>query len=318
MSKIVFHTQVYNGETTLRRAIESVLNQTYTYLTYYIEENGSTDGTRAIVREYAERDERIVPIYYDENDLFAFSNKGLAYILAHETKDVWFAHIDDDDEYSVEFAEKAIALAESENLDFVAGGILQVDKISGKIISKRVLRDTLIVEGKGFSDEFIKYYKCANTFWGKIFKLSIIEKVPLAETMAFRTIGGDTSFTLNYLARCERVGFINEPLHRYSISQDSEWHTLLDGRAADDARLFEFCKEYLFRKCGFVSKKNENFLYGGYYLNSLRTLKVAFKSKIPLSKKLEVFREILASKQINIITFFKGVRGALLFLKTQS
>ena len=48
-----------NRTSTIRRSVESVLNQTYTNLEFVIQDGASTDGTLEILREYAQRDPRI-------------------------------------------------------------------------------------------------------------------------------------------------------------------------------------------------------------------------------------------------------------------
>ena len=58
---------VYNGETYLRESIESILNQTYSHLELVISDNGSTDSTREICQEYAQRDQRITLLLNDQN-----------------------------------------------------------------------------------------------------------------------------------------------------------------------------------------------------------------------------------------------------------
>lgn len=45
----------YNGERYLREQIESLLNQTYTDWKLYVRDDGSTDGTVSIVREYEQK-----------------------------------------------------------------------------------------------------------------------------------------------------------------------------------------------------------------------------------------------------------------------
>lgn len=50
---------VYNGERFIREAIESILAQTFADFELIVCDNASTDGTEAIVREYAARDPRI-------------------------------------------------------------------------------------------------------------------------------------------------------------------------------------------------------------------------------------------------------------------
>jgi glycosyltransferase involved in cell wall biosynthesis len=52
-------TPVYNGETFLVKCIESVLAQSYGHWEYIIANNCSTDNTRAIAEQYANRDPRI-------------------------------------------------------------------------------------------------------------------------------------------------------------------------------------------------------------------------------------------------------------------
>lgn len=50
---------VYNAERFLREALDALLAQDHTHFELVISDNGSTDGTREICREYAERDGRI-------------------------------------------------------------------------------------------------------------------------------------------------------------------------------------------------------------------------------------------------------------------
>jgi glycosyltransferase involved in cell wall biosynthesis len=54
-------TPVHDGAAHLRRCIESVLRQEYDNWIHIIVDNASRDGTRAIVEELADRDDRIVP-----------------------------------------------------------------------------------------------------------------------------------------------------------------------------------------------------------------------------------------------------------------
>lgn len=58
---------VYNGETYIREAIDSLLAQTFTDFELIVSDNASTDGTEAICREYAGKDARIRYVRQLEN-----------------------------------------------------------------------------------------------------------------------------------------------------------------------------------------------------------------------------------------------------------
>jgi len=83
---------VYNGERYVRQAIESILAQTHPWFEFLIINDGSTDGTAAILDEYAARDERIRVIHQENIDQPATLNRGL-----REARYDWVAIIDHDD-----------------------------------------------------------------------------------------------------------------------------------------------------------------------------------------------------------------------------
>ena len=49
----------YNGELYLREQLDSLLNQTYKNIEIVVSDDGSTDGTQALLQEYAKQDKRI-------------------------------------------------------------------------------------------------------------------------------------------------------------------------------------------------------------------------------------------------------------------
>ena len=51
---------VYNTQEYLRRCIESVLAQSHTDLEVILVDDGSTDNSSAICKQYAEKDDRII------------------------------------------------------------------------------------------------------------------------------------------------------------------------------------------------------------------------------------------------------------------
>ena len=58
---------VYNGERFLAAAIDSILAQTFSDYEFIIVDDGSTDGSAAIISDYARRDRRIRPLRHETN-----------------------------------------------------------------------------------------------------------------------------------------------------------------------------------------------------------------------------------------------------------
>ena len=84
---------VYNGETTIRKSIESVLNQTYRDYELIIVDDGSTDSSLDIIRSYD--DKRIKIIKQSNKGLAASLNAGIwlsqgQYIARQDSDDIWF------------------------------------------------------------------------------------------------------------------------------------------------------------------------------------------------------------------------------------
>ena len=67
----------YNAETCIRRCLESVLTQTYREMDVIIINDGSTDGTDSIVREYADKDTRIRYFVQENSGTAATRERGI-------------------------------------------------------------------------------------------------------------------------------------------------------------------------------------------------------------------------------------------------
>ena len=95
---------VYNAEKYLTEAVESILVQTFADFEFLIIDDGSVDGSAAILEDYAESDERVKVIHNSENlGLTKSLNIGLKL-----TQGKFIARIDADDVAVPERFEKQI------------------------------------------------------------------------------------------------------------------------------------------------------------------------------------------------------------------
>jgi glycosyltransferase involved in cell wall biosynthesis len=75
LPKVSIGMPVFNGEAFLCEALDSLLAQTFTDFELIISDNGSTDGTEGICRDYAEHDLRIKYVRQPKNQGSSFNFK---------------------------------------------------------------------------------------------------------------------------------------------------------------------------------------------------------------------------------------------------
>ncbi len=85
-------TSCYNSEKFVTEAINSILEQSFAEFEYVIVNDGSTDNTMALLREYASKDTRIVIIEKENTGLADSLNVGLK-----SCRGKWIARLDADD-----------------------------------------------------------------------------------------------------------------------------------------------------------------------------------------------------------------------------
>jgi glycosyltransferase involved in cell wall biosynthesis len=84
----------YNASRTIAETLESVISQTHGNLEILVVDDGSTDGTPAIVEAFAARDQRVRPICQANGGVAAARNAGIAastgdFIAPLDADDLW-------------------------------------------------------------------------------------------------------------------------------------------------------------------------------------------------------------------------------------
>jgi glycosyltransferase involved in cell wall biosynthesis len=107
---------VFNGESYVRRALDTILAQTYIDFCLIILDNASTDGTANIVRRYARIDSRV---HYrrNETNLGATANFNRVFDFSDSKYFKWAAH---DDELAPTYLEKCVQALEADSTAVLA------------------------------------------------------------------------------------------------------------------------------------------------------------------------------------------------------
>ena len=147
---------VYNGEKTIRRAIDSVLAQTLSSLELLVVNDASTDHTADIVRSY--RDPRVRFFEMSQNSGGPALPRYVAY---KESKGDFIAFIDHDDLYLPENLAKKVAYLDAHpNIDVVESYTWVVDLNRKKMINCRIMapltwvvRRQVVAQGDSFKQD---------------------------------------------------------------------------------------------------------------------------------------------------------------------
>ena len=130
----------YNGERYIAEAAGSILAQTYTDLELVVVDDGSTDGTCAILRALADHDSRLRLVEKSNEGLIATLNRGVA-----EARGRYIARLDHDDiSRPTRIAAQSAFL--DTNPDFIGVGCLieNVDADGHVLARARIRHETLV------------------------------------------------------------------------------------------------------------------------------------------------------------------------------
>lgn len=105
---------VYNVEKYLRQNLESVANQTLKEIEIICVDDGSTDSSYEIVKAFAEKDSRFIPVQQPNGGAGAARNNGL-----RRAKGKYLSFLDSDDFFDEHMLEEAYNKAEETNAEFV-------------------------------------------------------------------------------------------------------------------------------------------------------------------------------------------------------
>ena len=111
---------IYNAERYLEACLDSLLSQSEKELQILLVDDGSTDGSLAIAKEYAAKDTRVEVFHQSNAGQSAARNVGLQH-----AKGEFIAFVDADDKIAEEWCERHLEAIEG--ADYIQSGYLRVE-----------------------------------------------------------------------------------------------------------------------------------------------------------------------------------------------
>ena len=184
---------VYNRINTLRRCVESLLNQTYKDIEIILVDDESTDSTDVLCDELSKEDSRVKSMHVEGDGVADTRNRGIAVAQGE-----YLTFVDSDDYVAPDYIEKLLAAINEEGcimamcncIDVRGGGRKEcIFPGNGKREIKAFLEDTMYCRANG------------GTCWAKIYKRDLVKHM-------FRkyNYNEDLFFVFDYLLECELSG----------------------------------------------------------------------------------------------------------------
>ena len=248
---------IYNAYDYLRPAIDSVLAQTLTDIELICVDDGSTDNSLSILKEYQQQDERVRIIAENNAGPSLARNKGL-----QRARGKYVIFLDADDFYDYNLLESLYNLAEEESLDIA---ICKFDIYNsrkakfednirsdhgeifdgGKVVSKNDYPDVILSCTTGY-------------VWNKLFRKEFLVEKELAFDTDLRVFE-DTCFVVTALSLADRVGKCNEKLIHHRVYSDQPRNRLLRKYYRNVPVVYAKIKEFL-RAHGKYTPLSQSFL----------------------------------------------------------
>lgn len=232
---------VYNVAPYLRECLDSVLAQTYTDWEAICVDDGSTDGSGAILDEYAARDSRFRVIHQMNSGVAIARSVGIA-----EARGEYVGWVDSDDYVEPVHFAGLISVAETSGADIVWSDhkLIKDSSICEVNHSCEENPDVLLAE--------ILMRKQMGSLWDKIFKRSFVENVGADFGIGKCTIMEDNFFLYKLLINNPKVKHSPQSTYHYfvrngSLSNKGEttewWQQVIDANNAIYDMLLGKCKD---------------------------------------------------------------------------
>ncbi|MBQ8822675.1 MAG: glycosyltransferase [Lachnospiraceae bacterium] len=220
--KISVIVPVYNTEKYLEKCVESIINQTYENLEIILVDDGSTDGSGAIIDGFAQRDGRIIVVHKENGGAGSARNSGLDMATGS-----YIGFVDSDDWLECGMYQALVDAMEDELLDMVIcnysidlGEVHQTMK-NRKCVSEDVFDTQQLLRYVFQRDD----YKGVTAYVvNKIFRRELV----INEGIRFDgkyLIGEDVLWFSKVSLKCKRIRYIDEMFYHYVQRGESMVHS---------------------------------------------------------------------------------------------
>ena len=249
MPKVSIVIPTYNVENYLRECMESVVNQTLRDIEIICINDGSTDGSLKILREYADRDERVILIDKKNEGYGVGMNTGMDIATGE-----YIGIVEPDDFVPLTMYEDLYNIAKDNELDFVKADFYRFtrDSRTGEL---NLVYNRLDPSGENYNQvisPFEKPYvtKSIMNTWSGIYRRQFIEEHHIRHNTTPGAAFQDNGFFWQTFMYAKRCMFLDRPY--YMNRRDNP-----NSSVKNKEKVYCMNIEYDFIRDIFMQKENE-------------------------------------------------------------
>lgn len=220
----------YNCEAYIGICLDSILAQSHSDLEIICVEDGSHDGTRAILKQYADRDKRVVLVLRDQNmGISASRNEALRI-----AKGEWVMFVDSDDWIAPDNCRLALETAERQQADtvvwcytreFESQSLPKVFETKERVWNQQSvgLLQRRMFGPYGEELAHPELLDAWGTIWGKLYSRRVIcsdNAITFVDTNVVGT-AEDVVFNIDYMGKAQKVVYVPQPWYHYRKNMTS-------------------------------------------------------------------------------------------------
>ncbi len=207
----------YNEEKNISRCLDSVLNQTFTDFEVLCVDDGSSDETFDIIKEYSKKDSRIIPLKNPEKGVSSARNFGI-----ENSNGDYIGFVDSDDFIQPQMYEFLYKAVTENNCDF---SVCRYKKTSHFFKKSFEYKTTSFQPEKFISFDNMNFNSENELVFSAIWTKLISKK--LLKNIRFKNykIGEDTVFNSEIYFKTDKVILVDAELYNYFINTQSVSYT---------------------------------------------------------------------------------------------
>lgn len=215
MPKVSIIVPVYNAEKALHRCIDSILHQEFSDFELFLMDDGSRDGSPAIIDEYAAADTRIHAVHKENSGVS--DTRNMAIDIAQGD---YIQFVDADDWITPDSTKTLVRAADENQADMVIADFYRV--VWKNLSQKGDIDAAGVISRTEYADYMIQnpadYYY--GVIWNKLYRRDILNKYSLRmdENLSYCE---DFIFNMEYVLHADRIAVVKSPVYYYVKTEGS-------------------------------------------------------------------------------------------------